>query len=168
MRRGGLCEPNSYSFAKLWVRIRVSIVVSESQRMKPNPDHKSPAIEDDAVWSLLENASKTEAGPRFADDVVRMARLDGEREQPWWRRWFAPVPAATLAGAAAALVFGVFLVRNVDVPAEPGVASVEGTEVSSDNGFAHLQEVLETEMLLVAVERLDDFSDEELLALIGF
>jgi len=136
--------------------------------MKPDSDQKSSPIEDDAVWSLLKHASNPVPGTRFADDVVRMARLDGERDQRWWSRWFAPIPAAAMAGAAAALVFGVFLLRNADVPMVHDVASTEVVEIPSEAGFAHLQEVLETEMLFVAVERLDDFSDEELLALIGF
>ncbi len=126
-------------------------------------------IENDPVWSLLSHSASRTAGPRFADDVVRKARL-GERGpvSRWWNRWFTPLPAMAAAGIAAALVAGFFLASpSAEAPREPGRIVLTDEEAEAEN-LAHLQEVLETEMLFVAVEHLDDFSDAELISLIGF
>jgi len=130
--------------------------------------HDQPPIESDPVWNLLERSQSRQAGSRFADDVVRMARLDGDRPMPFWHRWFAPLPATAFAGVAAALVVGFFALRSAPdaSPVDAPVAIV--ADPASDAGFAHIQEVLETEMLFAAIDHLDDFSDEELIVLIGF
>lgn len=136
--------------------------------MSKSPSNQDPAIENDPVWKLLENARPHAASPRFADDVVRLARLDADRPLPWWRRGFAPVPVTATAGLAAAIVLGVFALRPAqDAPPAPAPVVV-APEVSKEARVAHLQEVLETEMLFAAVEHIDEFSDEELITLIGF
>lgn len=136
--------------------------------MKQLPDQNPTQVEDDAVWHLLDRASTRRPGPRFVDDVVRLSRLDGNSPQPWWSRWFAPVPLASVAGLAAAAIFGLFLFHAGQPGVVPGQSPVVSSQRSTDEEFAHVQEVLETEMLFAAVERLDETSDEELLALIGF
>jgi hypothetical protein len=136
--------------------------------MRKIPQHEESPIENDPVWDLLDHAHSRHAGPRFADDVVRLARLDADRPLPWWQRWFAPVPATALAGLAAAVVVGIFVIRPAgDAPQLQPPVVITVAE-SKEARFAHIQEVLETEMLFAAVEHLDEFSDEELVALIGF
>lgn len=126
---------------------------------QPHPSDES--WENDAVWKLLDQAPAATASPRFADDTVRAARLAGQ-PAPWWKRLLAPAPLAGLAAATAACVIAVISLRN-DTPASNNpIAAVDS------NAFAEIQEIAETETLLCAVDQLDDFSDGELVTLIGF
>ena len=135
---------------------------------KEDDPQREDLIEDDPVWSLLARSPSRSAGPRFVDDVVRRARLDGDGPLPWWSRWQSPVPAWAAAGIAAALVAGFFALRPpVDAPPVINQAALI-EEAAEEERLAHLQEVLETEMLFAAVEHLDEFSDTELISLIGF
>ena len=133
-------------------------------RKAPQPD----PIENDAVWKLLDHSRPHSAGPRFVDDVVRRARMDADAPVSWWSRGFSPAPAMAVAGLAAAFVAGFFVLRPAadDPPGEIRSAVVE--DAADQERLAHLQEVLETEMLFAAVEHLEDFSDAELISLIGF
>lgn len=126
---------------------------------KPLPTDES--WENDAVWKLLDQAPPATAGPRFADDTVRAARLAGQLA-PWWKRMFAPLPLAGLAGATAALVLS--LNSTFSPSSQPGTQSAE----IDTRQAAEIQEIAETETLIAAVDQLDDFSDNELVALIGF
>lgn len=120
--------------------------------------------ESDAVWKLLDQAATQPAGPRFADDTVRAARLAGQAESAWWRRWLTPIPMAGVAAATAALAIAFVSLRQGD-PASgtPGPNVV----VAPQEPFAELQELAEEEALSAAVENLDDFTDSELVCLIG-
>ena len=113
--------------------------------------------ESDAVWKLLDQATLKSAGPRFVEDTVRAAMLEVEIK-PWWNRLFAPAPLAGLAAATAALAFAVVsLVGPASAP----------VMLDSPQAVA-IQDIAETETLLAAVDQLDDFSDTELVSLIGF
>lgn len=129
--------------------------------MNRKPHNNDASWENDAVWKLLDQAPPATAGPRFADDVLRAARLT-EQTQPWWKRIFSPAPLAGLAAATAALAFAVLQWTSptqVDAPVVNLVNSAQAAEI---------QEIAETETLLTAVDHLDDFSDTELASLIGF
>ena len=130
--------------------------------MNRKPLNNDASWENDAVWKLLEQAPPATASPRFADDVVRAARLM-EQPQPWWRRVFSPAPLAGLAAATAALVFAVVQLTS---PAPGGDPRPDPPNVAAR--AAEIQEIAETETLLTAVDHLDDFSDTELASLIGF
>ena len=113
--------------------------------------------ESDAVWKLLDQATLKSAGPRFVEDTVRAAKLE-VKIKPWWSRLFAPAPLAGLAAATAALAFAVVsLVGPASAP----------VMLDSPQAVA-IQDIAETETLLAAVDQLDDFSDTELVSLIGF
>ena len=129
--------------------------------MNRTPHRSSESWENDAVWKLLDQAPPAKAGPRFVDDTVRAARLAGQA-QPWWKRVFAPVPLAAMAGATAALVFSLqSLTGPADSPATPGA-------FADAERAAEIQEIAETETLIAATEHLEKFSDNELVTLIGF
>lgn len=130
--------------------------------MNRQPLQNDESWENDPVWKLLDQAPPATAGPRFVDDTVRAARLAGQAA-PWWKRVFTPAPLAGLAAATAACVIAVISLRN-DTPAADGS---HGAAVDS-NAFAEIQEIAETEILLSATEDLDEFSDMELVSLIGF
>jgi hypothetical protein len=129
--------------------------------MNRTPLHSDYSLETDAVWKLLDQATPAAASPRFVDDTVRAARLAGQ-PQAWWKRLLTPAPLAGLAGATAALVFTVISLSG-PTP-EPGSLT---TAFDSEHAAA-IQEIAATETLLAAVDNLDEFSDNELVCLIGF
>ncbi len=129
--------------------------------MNRNPPPSDDSWESDAVWKLLDQAPPKTAGVRFADDTVRAARLSVETK-PWWSRLFSPAPLAGFAAATAALTFAVIsLVGPTSTSSGPTVA------LNSPQAVA-IQDIAETETLIAAVDQLDDFSDKELVSLIGF
>lgn len=129
--------------------------------MNRKPLHTDDSWENDAVWKLLDQAPPASAGPRFVDDTVRAARLAGHAK-PWWKMVFSPIPLAGLAGATAALVFSV--VSLTGPSAEPRIQ----TSALDTGHAAEIQDIAETETLISAVDHLDQFSDNELVTLIGF
>lgn len=124
----------------------------------PPPDD---SWESDAVWKLLEQSPVKTAGARFVDDTVRAARLAPEI-RPWWSRLFAPVPLASLAATTAAIAIAV--VSLVSPPQSP---TTQAVVLDSPQAVA-IQDIAETETLIAAVDHLEDFSDHELISLIGF
>ena len=127
-------------------------------RNSPPPDD---SWETDAVWKLLDQAPPKTAGARFADDTVRAARLSMEIT-PWWGRLLSPAPLAGFAAATAALAFAVISL----VGPTPG-SGIQTAVLDSPQAVA-IQDIAETETLIAAVDQLDDFSDTELVSLIGF
>jgi len=119
--------------------------------------------ETDPVWDLLAQSPPPKAGPMFASNVVRTARLEG-KPQASWRRWFAPRPLAGLAAAAAAITLAFIAWPKGGTP-DP-IAGNPDTPASEP--FEDLQDLAEEELLLAAAENLADFSDAELIALLGF
>ena len=139
--------------------------VSPAVKLRTDMNRNSPPADDswesDAVWKLLDQAPPQTAGVRFADDTLRAARLLVE-PQPWWNRLFAPAPLAGLAAATAALVFAVVSLVG------PSPPSLQQTAALNSPQAVAIQEIAETETLIAAVDQLDDFSDKELVSLIGF
>ncbi|MEI7911797.1 MAG: hypothetical protein WCK77_19365 [Verrucomicrobiota bacterium] len=129
--------------------------------MNRNPLPPDDSWETDAVWKLLDQASTRVAGPHFTDNTLRAARLAGQ-PRAWWQRLFAPIPLAGLAATAAALALAVQALNPT--PSHTAVPTV----ASSDEAFAGIQELAETEVLSAAVDNLDNFTDTELVCLIGF
>jgi hypothetical protein len=95
------------------------------------------------------------------DDTVRAARLAGQA-RPWWKLVFSPIPLAGLAGATAALVFSA-----VSLTGPSTGPRIQTTGLNTERA-AEIQDIAETETLIAAVDQLDDFSDNELVSLIGF
>jgi hypothetical protein len=131
--------------------------------MNRQPHHSDESWENDAVWKLLDQAPPATASPRFVDDTVRAARLAGQPVS-WWKRLLAPAPLAGLAAATAAVVFAVISLFP-DTASQTGGSQIAMTDPA---GFAEIQEIAEAETLICAVDHLDDFSDVELVSLIGF
>ncbi len=130
--------------------------------MNRKPLQSDESWENDAVWKLLDQAPPATAGPRFVDDTVRAARLAGQT-QPWWKRLFAPAPLAGLAAATAASWFS----RCSAGSARHRSPASQTARLDSQQA-ADIQDIAETETLIAAVDHLDDFSDTELVSLIGF
>lgn len=130
--------------------------------MNRTPLPEDESWESDAVWKLLDEAPPASAGPRFVDDVMRAVRLE-ETPQPWWKRIFAPLPAAGLATAATAIALAVHSLVSVPSPVTTPVVATPATE-----SFAEVQDAADAEVLVAAADHLDQFSDNELVSLIGF
>ncbi|RYD47192.1 MAG: hypothetical protein EOP85_05940 [Verrucomicrobiaceae bacterium] len=128
--------------------------------MPPDDD----SWESDAVWNLLDQAPPRTAGARFTNDVVRAARLLPE-EKPWWSRLVAPLPLAGLAGTAAVAALALF--ASLTVLSPTGTPGAQAVVADSAQAVA-IQDIAETETLIEAADQLDDFSDNELVSLIGF
>ncbi len=131
--------------------------------MNPNtPNPSDNSWESDPVWKLLDQAPPVAAGPRFAVDTVRAARLLAPA-RPWWSRLLAPVPLAGLAAGAAAIALAV-----ISLPG-PKPETHDAAYASLDSPEAEeIQDIAEAETLIAAADRLDDYSDNELVRLIGF
>lgn len=121
------------------------------------PPDEDGTWESDPVWKLLNQAPAPPASARFADDVVRLARLT-PAPRSWWQTLLAPAPLAGLTAATAAIAIAVISLTNLQQ--EP---SAQVTTAS-----ASIEEIAETEILLAAVDHLENFSDTELASLVGF
>ena len=119
--------------------------------------------EDDATWKLLGEAAPKKASGRFADDTLRAARLLPEGDS-WWPKILRPAPWLTAAMAAVALM--IFL-NNPDTGEKNEVADVP-EEVAPAEEWVAIEEAAKVELLAAAADYPDDFSDQELVALIGF
>lgn len=123
----------------------------------PPPDD---SWESDAVWKLLDQVPPRVASCRFADDTARAARLFPEAK-PWWSRLLSPAPLTGLA-AAAALTLAVIPLIGPKSPSSGQAAMPDSPQAVA------IQDIAETETLIAAADQLDDFSDNELVSLIGF
>ena len=119
-------------------------------------DNDHDAWENDAVCDLLKQAPAPAASGSFADDTVRQARL-ADAPRSWWQGLCTRGPVVGFAAATAAIIMllGYFTITQRQAT-QAAIAS------------STIEEIAETEMLLAAVDHLDDFTDTELAALIGF
>ncbi len=130
--------------------------------MKHQPLHPAEPWESDPVWQLLDQVPPATAGPRFLANTLRAARLAGQ-PSPWWKSLVWPAPFVGLAGATAAVVFSMMFSSGPTPDPTNRFAGVDSTQAEET-----IQDIAETEILMVAVDHLDDFSDTELVSLIGF
>ncbi len=119
------------------------------------------ALEADPVWDLVDKAPTQPASSHFASATVRMVREQQERKSAWWKQFFAPMPLAGMAAAAAAVALVISLNFSGTQP---------GTTVSVPDSAegAAIQEVVEVEMLMEVADNPSEFSDQEVIALLGF
>lgn len=137
-------------------------MVSNTQpAMKPRPPAPKRTLEDDAVWQLLGQVPRTQPAPDFVSNTVRTARLLGQdKPTAWWKKLFAPMPIAGLAAACAAVALAVHFLQ-------PATTQSPGSGIAAHNAQA-IQEVAQAELLLAASEDFSEFSDQELVCLLGF
>lgn len=127
--------------------------------MKRPTTTQDDAGENDAVWKLLDHSPSVTPSARFIDDTVRAARLAGQ-PAPWWKSLMAPAPITGLAATASALALIFTLLQPV--------SETPGTVITHSQDTALIEEIAETETLIAAVDHMDQFSDTELVSLIGF
>ena len=125
-------------------------------------DPSTGDLDKDPVWDLLRQSPSLRPGPNFAANVARAARLE-EPAKPWWSKLWVP---ASIGGALAGAVALVAVVLTLQSGSNSGRTEI--TTTAPDSSLAVLQDNYETEVLLAASDHLADYSDEELVALIGF
>lgn len=117
--------------------------------------------ESDPVWRLLDQTPAAAASPRFLENTLRAARLE-PAPQAWWRLLLSPAPLAGLGVATAALAFALMPLNQAPVD-----STVHHVAMDSPQAVA-IEDIAETGALIAAGDQLDEFSDKELVSLIGF
>jgi hypothetical protein len=113
----------------------------------------------DPVWDLLRQSPATPVSVGFADRVLAAARNTPQRS-PFWSRGVAVLSA--VSAMAAALV----IAAVIHFLPQQGETTIVQSPQSAD-AFASLDEVANQEVLLAATDHLGDFSQTELVSLIG-
>ena len=130
--------------------------VGSNAAMKKKKDQSKEAWESDAVWDLLDAVPAPKAGPRFADNTLRAARTNPPKVL-WWKSLFTPAPLFGLGTAAAAAMAFAFFPSSESTPAHDDFQLSENTE-----------EIIEIDNLITSLDQIDELSDSELIALIGY
>jgi len=122
--------------------------------------HDDEWHEGDATWELLGKAAPKEASRRFSDDTLRAVKLLPEAD-PWWPKVLSFSP---LAGIAACAVVVSWMFLNHPDEKQTGT---EVTVTNTEEKWGEIEDVAEVEMLSAAAEHLDQFSDQDLITMIG-
>ncbi len=131
-----------------------------SRTLMNESKHNDEWREGDETWQLLGKAAPKQASGRFADDVVRAVRLLPEADPVWPRilkfsRW-------TLVAACVVLAASIFI-----DPLETGPVKAP-TVADKEAQWEQIEHVAQAELLAAAAEHLDEFSDQDLVTMIGF
>ncbi len=118
-------------------------------------------VSQDPVWDLLRQSPAPTVSPVFADRVMRAVRQGEVRSQPFWARSYAVVGSVAAMAAALTIAAVIFFLPET-------TQSVVEHRPEPADAFATLDEVANQEMLLAATDHLGEFSDTELVSLIGF
>ena len=122
--------------------------------------HSEEWSESDKTWQLLGKAAPKQASARFADDVVRAVRLLPEAD-PFWPRIFR-FSRWSLVAACVILAVSIFM--------DPADSDSKKAPVAVDDEaqWEQIEVVAQAELLAAAAEHLDEFSDQDLVTMIGF
>lgn len=134
--------------------------------MNRHPPNSDDSLDSDPVWKLLDQAPAPRASERFMERTLRVTRLNAGEVVPLWRKFLCPAPLLGLSGAVAALLL-VFMTGSGPEHDAAVIVHTGGGGAEIEN-FAAIQEAAEMEALLAAVDQMEDFSDHELVRLIGF
>jgi len=120
-------------------------------------------LDNDPVWDLLDDAPAQDPTPRFAQDLVRRARLEGQATSSWWNSLFSPKALIGMATAACACV-AIVLSLPSETPSDP--APVADLPERTDDWEENFADALANELLTSAAEDPSLLSDAEILALL--
>ena len=131
--------------------------VESGVAMKANKNQPEDAWESDPVWNLIDAAPAPKASPRFTENALRAAR-NSSPNVSWWKSLFAPAPLAGLGTAAALAALAIAFFPSSD-----------NTPIPNDSALsAEIEEVTDMENLIASIDHIDELSDSELIALIGY
>jgi hypothetical protein len=131
--------------------------VESGVAMKANKNQPEDAWESDPVWNLIDAAPAPKASPRFTENALRAAR-NSSPNVSWWKSLFAPAPLAGLGTAAALAALAVAFFPSSDNAPFPDDSALS----------AEIEEVTDMENLIASIDHIDELSDSELIALIGY
>jgi hypothetical protein len=131
--------------------------VESGVAMKANKNQPEDAWESDPVWNLIDAAPAPKASPRFTENALRAAR-NSSPNVSWWKSLFAPAPLAGLGTAAALAALAVAFFPSSDNTPFPDDSALS----------AEIEEVTDMENLIASIDHIDELSDSELIALIGY
>ena len=141
-------------------------------------DHNELWDENDATWLLLGKAAPKQASRGFVDDVVRAVRLLPEADSVWSRmlkfsRW-------SLAAACVFLAVTMYIdpIKNGSATVDHESSTDAGVPIrvsnkvpefaNNDAHWKQIEDVAQAELLAAAADHLEEFSDEDLITMIGF
>lgn len=117
--------------------------------------------EKDMIWDLLRESTPRRASAGFANQVMQSVRDSGQMgESTHWHK----AAFRSALGVAAALVLAFAWWSSSTVERNDVVTA---DAVMADE-FEPLEEAVTQQVLLAAADQLHDFSDTELVTLIGF
>jgi len=125
--------------------------------MKSKIDQPEEAWESDPVWKLLDDSAAPKASARFAEKTLRAARTSTQNTV-WWKSLFVPRPLAGLGAATALAALAIAFFPNTENTPFPEDALL-GQET---------EEIAEIENLIASIDHVEELSDSELIALIGY
>jgi hypothetical protein len=125
--------------------------------MKSKIDQPEEAWESDPVWKLLDDSAAPKASARFAEKTLRAARTSTQNTV-WWKSLFVPRPLAGLGAATALAALAIAFFPNTENTPFPEDALL-GQET---------EEITEIENLIASIDHIEELSDSELIALIGY
>ena len=120
-------------------------------------------LDQDPVWNLLDGAPLQEPGPRFAQDLVRRARLEGQGGNSWWKALLSPKPLVGMAAAACACAAIIVSLPNDN--SDPAPVTVN-PPVLNDDWEENFADELANELLTSAADDPTLLSDSEIIALL--
>mgnify|MGYP000011655285 FL=1 len=124
------------------------------------PDHNY--WENDPVWTLVDEANASEAGPFFVRNVMREVRLaSDEAPSHWWQHLLTPKPI--LAGSLGAIAVAILIAVNSGNPDKPNDLVIEPAPTTPQ---VQLDDLVKEELLAQAAEDPTRFTDEALMALL--
>lgn len=129
--------------------------MDKSQHISPDFD---PSLEDDQLWDVLGNASSAAPSETFVQNTVRAARLSEDRKPSVLSLLAKPVFAA---GGLIALIA---IIATIHFTSQPGNSG--NTIANPDDAPAQEADWLEQDLLSVAAEDPELFSDEEIVAMV--
>ena len=140
--------------------------------MTPKPsnrnDQETPIKEqDDPLWHLLEKASKKEASPFFARNIMRETRLHAKRSPSLFFRLQSLLTSKRIASVACVCILAI---ATFDFwPSGGSVETVDSMTPQNQIATAStLSELLIEESLNVAAEDPSIYTRDEIVAMIGF
>lgn len=145
----------------------------EMSENKPNDEWN----ESDVTWRLLGKAAPKQASARFADDVVRSARLLPARNLVWFG--ILKISSYSWVAACVVLIGSIFInftdknPNFVGVPptkeeAPALVSSMAPKDTDDQAEWARIEDVAQAELLAAAADHLEEFSDRDLITIMGF
>ena len=138
--------------------------------MPPNRnDQETPIKEqDDPLWHLLEKASKKEASPFFARNIIRETRLHAKHSPSLFFRVPSLLTGKRIASIACALCFGCRELLSSGHLASQIETVDSMTAENQAASTSTLSELLIEESLNVAAEDPSIYTRDEIVAMIGF